>query len=159
MADKGRLSRRQNAPYLFYLEFNQMAGVVANNGELVGLKYLIGELATTERLRIKLYQNDVTPSGSNSAGDFTEASFIGYVNQLLSTWTITPGEVPKAQHTEITFEASADQPAQNIYGYYIVRTTTGDLILARRFVGAPYSIQVLGDAIAVTPILSAKDAS
>lgn len=132
---------------------------ITNNGELLALKYLIGELTSTERLKIKLFKNDITPDSDSVTGDFTEATFTGYASVLLDTWTITPGTTPEAVHSLISFESTADQTSENIYGYFIVRTSTNDIVGSKRFTGAPYAMQNLGDVIAITPTLKVNDAS
>lgn len=128
-----------------------MAIVAAKNGKLQALKYLIGDLATTEELRIRLFKNNYTPLETSVTGDFTEAAFSGYASVLLSDWTITEDISPYATHSQVLFNCTATGSAESIYGYYIVRAGTNDLIAAKRFEGAPYNIEIIGDVIAVTP--------
>lgn len=135
-----------------------MTAIVAANGREQALRYLIGDTSTTEELRLRLFRNDVTPDEDSVTGDFTEATFTGYASVLLDTWTVTPGTVPEAVHTLIDFVSSADQTAETIYGYYVVRVTSNDLVAAKRFTGAPYSVQYIGDAISVTPTVSVTGA-
>lgn len=127
-----------------------MSEELALTGKVIALRYLLGDLATTEELRVKLYKNDVTPDEDSVTGDFTEATFTGYASILLDDWTRTDAS---AVHSMLEFICTADQTAENIYGYYIVRTTSNELIAAKRFTGAPYSISLNGDAVAVTPTI------
>lgn len=43
----------------------------------------------------------------------------------------------------------------NVYGYFLIRASGGELILAERFSDGPYNIQNNGDTIVVTPQISA----
>lgn len=136
-----------------------MTAYVSNLGELAALKYLVGETAATERLIIRLFKNNFTPSESSITGDFTEASFLGYLEKTLNSiggWTFTPGDTPLAEYTPIAFVASADQTAELIYGWYAVRASTLDLVAYERFEGAPYSMQLAGDSIAITVKIRAR---
>lgn len=128
-----------------------MTIVAAKNGKLQALKYLIGELTATEELRIRLYKNDYTPLETSVTGDFTEAAFTGYASVLLSDWTITEDLAPYATHSQVLFNCTQTGSAETIYGYYIVRASTNDLVAAKRLEGAPYNVEFIGDVIAVTP--------
>lgn len=127
-----------------------MSAELALTGKVIALRYLLGDLASTEELRIKLYKNDITPDEDSVTGDFTEATFTGYASILLDDWTRTDAS---AVHSLCRFTSSADQTAELLYGYYIVRTSTNDLVAAKRFTGAPYSVEFADDSIAVTPTL------
>lgn len=135
-----------------------MTGLLVDGAELVALRYMTGNVASTERLVLKLYKNDRTPSESDTAGDYTEATFTGYVQEVLTTWTFTAGSSPFAEHAEVEFVSTIAQPAQSVYGYYIVRETTGDLVAAERFPLAPITVQNVGEAFKVTPKITAGGA-
>lgn len=133
-----------------------MTEAIALTGRVLALRYLIGDLATTEELRLKLFTNDITPDEDTVTGDLTEATFTGYASVLLSDWTLTDASAVNAQ---VDFVSTADQTAQSLYGYYIVRSTSNELILARRFTGGPYTMANNGDALAVTPTIEIGSSS
>jgi hypothetical protein len=129
-----------------------MAGVLVDQGETVMLEALINKTAP-QTLVLKLFKNNVTPSETTIETDLTEADFTGYASASLTpgSWT-TSGTAPtQVAYPEQTFTSSANQTAQNIYGYYLVQTTSGKLVAAERFSNGPYAIQNNGDAIKVTP--------
>ena len=136
-----------------------MAGRLVNNGEDVALKYLTGKTASTENLVLRLYKSNTTPGDSDTAGTYTEADFTGYSSVTLTgaSWTVTPGAPTSASYAQQSFASSANQTAQSIYGYYLTRASTGDLIAAERFSTGPFTIQNNGDTIKVTPTITAKD--
>lgn len=109
---------------------------------------------TGENLLLKLFKNDVTPGESTVVGDFTEADFSGYAAKTLtnSSWaaaTTDGGGSSSSSYAEQTFTPTAD-PAQDIYGYYIVGATSGKLMWAERFSDAPRNVAG-GDDLKVTP--------
>lgn len=129
-----------------------MAGVLVNQGETIMLEAFINKTAP-QSLVLKLFKNDVTPVETTVEGDLTEADFTGYASIALTpaTWTTTAGAPSDVTYPQQTFASSANQAAQNVYGYYIVQTSSGKLVAAERFSSAPYVIVNNGDAIKVTP--------
>lgn len=125
-----------------------MAIVIANTGKNATLGYLTNNVTTTEDLVLKLYTNDITPNEFDTATTYTEVgSVAGYTFKTLtgSSWVISSGVATYPAQTW-TFTSSVG----NIYGYYAVRATTGDLVFAERFAAGPYNIQTNGDNISVT---------
>jgi hypothetical protein len=108
------------------------------------------ELATlNERLTLpwtlRLYGNDVTPTGGTTAAGLTEISGGGYANKAitLASWTITPaaaaGDAPQAvTPTQAwTFTGAISLvPTGAIYGYYATRDSDGTLMIVERFAAA-----------------------
>lgn len=133
-----------------------MAGVVVNNGEVVALSYLTNKSATPENLVLRLFKSNTTPGESTVAGDLTQADFTGYSAITLTgaSWTVTGGDPTTASYAQQTFSSSANQGAQSVYGYYLTRASTGDLVAAERFSDGPYVIANNGDQIKVTPSLT-----
>lgn len=135
-----------------------MALVVPNVGEVRLLKYALNHTNAEDQI-IRLYKNNYTPVEGSVAGDFTEATFTGYVSLPLtgSSWSIaTVSGVTTASYAAQGFTSSADQAAQDVYGYYIVDATSGILLWAERFTDGPYTIAVNGDQINVMPKITGE---
>lgn len=133
-----------------------MALVVPNGGEVIALQLLVNKVSVTENLVLCLFQNNVTPAETDVIGTYTEATFTGYANVNLTgaSWTVTGGAPSSASYAQQTFTSTAVQ-SQTIYGYYLKRATTGDLVFAERFSDAPVTITNNGDLIKVTPTITA----
>lgn len=136
-----------------------MALWIPNQGEEILLDII---LATN--LTLKLYRNDVT-AGLTTAqkealteASFTEATFTGYTSKALTggSWVTTQAEPSTGVYAEQTFTSTANQTAQTIYGYYVVRTSDSKLLWFERFTG-PVTISLNGDAIKVTPTITLDD--
>lgn len=129
-----------------------MALIVPNNGEGDALQYFVNRAAPQD-LVLKLYQNNITPAETDTAGTYTEATFTGYaaVQLTAANWTVTPGAPTEAAYAQQTFTSSAGSQNENVYGYYIVQRVSGKLVWAERFSDGPYNIVNNGDAIKVTP--------
>ncbi len=132
-----------------------MTLLVPNAGEEDTLEALVNKTAATD-LVLKLFKSNTTPAETDVAGDYTEADFTGYSSITLTgaNWVITPGAPSNAAYAQQTFESSADQAAQSIYGYFMVRATTGVLAWAEVFPAGPYPISNNGDSIKVTPAIT-----
>lgn len=129
-----------------------MALLVPDVGEQKLLAYALNKL-TPEDMTLKLYKNNYTPVEGSVAGDFTVADFTGYTNVsvLGSSFTITTTVgVTEAARAAAAFTSSADQAAQNVYGYYVIGATSGVVLWAERFSDGPYVISINGDQINVT---------
>lgn len=121
---------------------------------MTALGKLITNNTVTEDLTLRLFQNDLTPTHANVLIDFTEATFTGYAAAPLTAanWTSTPASTVVFEYAPaVAFTSSADLQNQNIYGYYITRNTTGDVIASERFSDGPYNIANNLDKISVTP--------
>ena len=131
-----------------------MAGVVMNKAEERSLAFLVGKSGYTVRtLILRLFKNDITPAEDDVVGDYTEATFTGYAEKALASgdWTISGTTPTQAQAASQTFTSSANQTLQNIYGFYLVSATDGELTHALRFADAPRPIANNGDFINVVP--------
>jgi hypothetical protein len=129
-----------------------MAGVLVNQGETIMLEALVNKTAP-QTLILKLFKNNYTPVEGDTEAAYTEADFTGYASVSLTpaTWVTTAGAPSDVTYPEQTFTSSANQTLQNVYGYYLVQTTSGKLVAAERFSNGPFPIQNNGDAIKVTP--------
>jgi hypothetical protein len=129
-----------------------MAGVLVNQGETIMLEALVNKTAP-QTLILKLFKNNYTPVEGDTEAAYTEADFTGYASVSLTpaTWVTTAGAPSDVTYPEQTFTSSANQMLQNVYGYYLVQTTSGKLVAAERFSNGPFPIQNNGDAIKVTP--------
>jgi hypothetical protein len=133
-----------------------MALVLPNGGEVLALSYMVNK-AAPENLVLCLYQSNTTPAESDVIGTYTEATFTGYSNVTLTgaSWTVVAGAPSTASYAQQTFTSSAGSQNQSIYGYYLKRVSTGDLVYAERFSDGPYVIVNNGDAVKVTPQITA----
>jgi len=125
-----------------------MALVIPNAGKTLALQYILNKTTTTESLVLKLYRNDVTPSASTTNSDFSYlSSGNGYAPITLtpSQWSVTSGSASYPQQSW-TFTG----PVGNVYGYAVVTSTTNTVLMAERFLSAPYNVQSNDDAIRVT---------
>jgi len=130
-----------------------MALVVVNNGESVALQLLTNKLVTPENLILRLYTNNITPGETDTAATYTEATGSGYAAITLTgaSWTVSgTTQIAYAEQT-FTFTGALG----NVYGYYLTRATSADLVLAERFTGAPFSINNNGDQIKITLVITA----
>ena len=129
-----------------------MTLLVPNVGEADGLNAFVNKAAATN-LILKLFSNNITPAETDVDTDYTEATFTGYSSITLTgaNWTVTPGAPSSAAYAQQQFTSTAGSQNQSIYGYFMTRTTSGNLALAERFTDGPYVIQNNGDFIQVTP--------
>ena len=132
-----------------------MALNVPDVGENLILEMLTNRTAA-QNLSLRLFKNNITPSDTDTAGTFTEATFPGYAAITLTgaTWSAAAaGSIAySAQQTFTCTGASTD----DIYGYYITQVTSGLLMWAERDGAAPAAIRVNGDAIKITPAITAN---
>jgi hypothetical protein len=125
-------------------------------GENVALEAIVNKTAP-QNLVLRLYQNNITPSDTDVAGTYTESTFAGYASLTLAgaTWgaaaagTITYG-------AQQTFTRTVTGAAENCYGYYVTQLASGILVYSERDAGAPFIIVNAGDAVKITPTISAN---
>jgi len=127
-----------------------MALIVPDSVEVITLNNLL-----SSPLKIRLYGNNVTPSGSSSTAAFNEIAGGGYANValLLADWDITSGISQAIYNTILTwtFTGPVDSPG-SIYGYYVTRDSDNQLMWAQRFPPAnvPFA-PINGSVIKVQP--------
>lgn len=122
-------------------------------GETTVLNVFLKQTVAPETVILKLYQNNITPSATDVAGTYTEATFTGYsaITLAAATWTVVAANPSTATHAQQTFTSSANQATQQVYGYYLIGTTSGKLYWAERFSDGPYPISFNNDQIKITP--------
>jgi hypothetical protein len=132
-----------------------MSLFVPQASEDLMLQNILNKTAPQNQI-LKLFKSNTTPGESDIASTYTEADFTGYSSASLtgSSWSIVDGNPTVASYAQQTFTSTADQTAQNIYGYFVVQASSGLLLWSERFTNGPYVIANNGDAIKVTPKLS-----
>jgi hypothetical protein len=133
-----------------------MALNVPDAGENVALEAFVNKTAPQNQI-LKLFQNNITPSDTDTAGTYTEATFTGYaaINLTGSSWNAaTAGTITYS--AQQTFTASGSAVSNSIYGYYIVQATSGILMWSERDASAPFTVANTGDAVKLTPTISAN---
>jgi microcystin-dependent protein len=135
--------------------------VVVNQGEEALLNNGLTGVAYTLRLHTTDVTAGLSPAQVDALDetDFTEATFTGYTAQAISPgdWTVTLGDPTEARNVAKSFTASANQPPQDIWGYYVTRQSDGALIWFEPFDG-PIVVEFTGDQINVTPTITLDDA-
>lgn len=132
-----------------------MTIVVPNVGEGRILNNFLNKVAPQDAT-LKLYTNNVTPAETDTASTYTEATGSGYAakNLVAANWTVTEGAPSDGTAAEQTFTFSG--ALGNVYGYYLVQTSSGILLWAERFSSAPQVIQNDGDQIKITPKITGE---
>lgn len=132
-----------------------MTMMVPNTGEVTALSYLVNKSAP-ENLVYCLFCNNVTPAETDTVATYTEAAGGGYASKSLTgaSWTITPGNPSSAAYAQQTWTfTGALTTNTTVYGYFVKRATTGDLVLSETF--ASFTPASNGDNIALTPTITA----
>ena len=120
-------------------------------GEVQLLKVALGKAAQEDQT-LKLFTNDKTPAEGDVAGDYTEASGSGYAAKTLtgSSWSVAnDAGVTTAEYAEQEFAFSG--ALGNVYGYFIIGATSGLILWAERFTGAPFNVAGATTPIRITP--------
>jgi hypothetical protein len=132
-----------------------MALNVPDTGENLTLEMMVNKTAP-QNLQLRLYQNNITPSDTDTTATYTEANFTGYAAIALTgaSWNAaSAGTITySAQQTFTCTGASSN----TIYGYYVTQVTSTTLLYSERDASAPFSIVNSGDAIKITPTISAN---
>ena len=116
-----------------------------------GINTMLSSFLGSEGQILKLYSNDVDPEVSTTVTQFTEFTGDGYSAKTLEStnWSVAAGV---ATTTPQTWEFNA--AAGDVYGYYLVGASTGNLLAAEKFDNGPYTVAVDGDKITVSITLS-----
>jgi hypothetical protein len=130
-----------------------MTIMVPNTGEVIALSYLVNKSAP-ENLVYRLFTNNITPAETDTASSYTEASGAGYAAITLtgSSWSVSGGAPSSASYAQQTWTFTGALGA-TVYGYYVTRATTGDLVLAETFTS--FTPAANGDNIKLTPTITA----
>jgi hypothetical protein len=140
---------------------SDIALVIAHTAEEAFL-----DLLTAVGYTLRLYRVDVTTGLTEAqlealtAASFTEANFAGYAAKTLTggSWVTTQADPSTATYAQQTFTRTSTGTVQNIYGYYVTRTSDGVLMWYEKFAGV-LSVTANGDAIVITPTLTLDDDS
>ena len=132
-----------------------MALVLPDQGEALVLEAITNKTAP-QNLKLKLFKLPASDPGETATeSSFTEADFTGYSEDASITWGRASGSPTTITGDKSTFTSSAGSQNQDVYGYYLVQTTSGKLVCYEYFTGGPYNIANNGDKIEVTPSISA----
>lgn len=132
-----------------------MALLVPIVGENVILENIVNKTAPQNPV-LRLFQNNITPADTDTAGTYTESSFSGYASITLAgaSWnSAASGSIAYSAQQTITCSGAA---SQSVYGYYITQVTSGILMWAERDASAPFPIANSGDAVKITPAITAE---
>lgn len=132
-----------------------MTILVPNTGEVMALSYLVNK-STPEDLVYRLFAANVTPAETDTAGTYTEAAGGGYAAKTLTgaSWTVTGGAPSTASYAQQTWTfTGALTTNATIYGYYVTRASSADLVLAETFTS--FTPASNGDNIKLTPQITA----
>lgn len=137
-----------------------MSLIVPSNAEKLLLEYTLGVNAPANQ-KLKLFVNDYTPVDGSLVGNFTEMSTLSYVEKTLTktSWVVTQGadgDVASAAYAAQTWTFSAGT-AVDVFGYYIIDTTSGLLLWAERF-PAKKTVGNTNDQIIITPKITGSRA-
>ena len=125
-------------------------------GENIALEAVVNKTAP-QNLVLRLYSNNITPSDTDTAGTFTEATFAGYAAITLTgaSWNAAAaGSITYG--SQQTFTRSSTGAGENIYGYYVTQLTSGLLVYAERDGAAPFVVTNQDDAVKITPAITAN---
>lgn len=127
---------------------------VPDVGENLVLEMITNKTAAQD-LSLRLYQNNITPSDTDTAATYTVANFTGYANIALTgaSWNAASGG-SIAYGSQQTFTLTGG--SNSIYGYYVVQSVSGVLLYSERDPSAPFNMSVSGDNIKVTPTITAN---
>lgn len=133
-----------------------MGLVLPNQGEKIALEALVAKTAG-QNLILKLFKSNTTPGETDTEATYTEADFTGYsaITLTAANWSVSEGAPSEASYAQQTFTSTAGSQNQPVYGYYLVQVTSGKLVWAERFSDGPYTIVNSGDAIKITPKITA----
>lgn len=131
-----------------------MALVTPDAGEIELLdKMLKDALSVDESYTLHLYRSDTTPINTTVAGDFTDATFTGYSNQVLTRSTWGPASTNVGNKAESIYGSelawTCGSTGDTVYGYWVEGTTSGVCLWAERF-DSPRTLSQ-NDVLKITP--------
>jgi hypothetical protein len=140
-----------------------MAGVCPQVAQVLILNQILDKAPiVTFPLTVKLYSNDLTPSVTDVAGDYTETTGGGYADEDIADGTDftvasgTPSEATFADFIDFLF-TGATGGSGKVYGYFIV-DANGVLIAAQRG-SAPSGITIAnGSLVKILPVFKLGNA-
>ena len=129
-----------------------MTLLVPNAGEVITLSYLVNKTTVTRDLIYKLFATNVTPAETDTAASYTAAVGGGYADKTMTgaSWTVTGGAPTSAAFAQQTWTFTGVLTTNTtIFGYFVIRTTDVDLVLAETFTSFVPTNN--GDQILLTP--------
>ena len=135
-----------------------MSDITTDVGEIMLLRYMLNNMSPGN-VQLHLFKNNITPNGSDVIGSYTESNEAGYsaVALLGSAWTfLTSSGTSTASYATQTLSFST---SASVYGYYLTNLQPGNtkqVIWAKKFDGAPYTIPTIGGNMQITPIIGAR---
>ena len=124
-------------------------------GENVILENIVNKTAP-QNLVLRLFQNNITPADTDTAATYTESTYPGCGSITLTgaNWNnAASGSISYNAQQTITCSGSA---SQSVFGYYVTQVTSGILMWAERDASAPFAIANSGDAVKITPAITAE---
>ncbi len=124
-------------------------------GENVILENIVNKTAP-QNLVLRLFQSNTTPADTDTAGTYTESTFTGYsaINLTGASWnSAASGSISYSSQQTFTCSGAS---SQNVYGYYVTQVSSGILMWAERDASAPFAIANSGDAVKITPAITAE---
>jgi hypothetical protein len=112
--------------------------LIPNEGKTRWLDLAIGGGTPTDTtFDVKLFQNNYTPTDSDTSASYTEATFTGYASVSVARSTYAASTIGSNIATSVssatpTFTCTGGS-AQTIYGAYVVGHTSGKVFAAVRF--------------------------
>jgi hypothetical protein len=93
---------------------------------------------------------------TDTLATYTEATFPGYASVSLTPATLGAASGGTITYgSQITFTCTGTS-TDNVYGYYVNQTTSTTLVWSERDAAAPFAVRNNGDAIKITPTISAN---
>ncbi len=130
-----------------------MTLLVATVGANLALEHIVNKTAP-ENLILKLFKSNTTPANGDTAATYTEATFPGYAAITLTGASWGAASARSIAYAQQTFTCSG-VATDDIYGYYLVGATSTTLYWAERDASAPFAVRVSGDAVKITPTITA----
>lgn len=125
-----------------------MALLAPSQGDYLMLQYVTHKLGNAD-LKLHLFNNNVTPSKSDTLTTYTESTASGYAAITLtgSSWTVsTTSGVTTASYPQQTFTFTG---SDSIYGYFVTDGSTTTVLWAEAFT-AVENIPTGGGSIQLT---------
>jgi hypothetical protein len=132
-----------------------MALNVPDEGENYALEAFVGKTAATAPI-LCLFQSNTTPADTDTVATYTESNFTGYAAITITgaSWNnALGGSISYGSQQTFTCSGAA---SQSVYGYFIKSTTSAKLLWSERDASAPFAIANSGDAVKITPAISAS---
>jgi len=131
-----------------------MSIVLANLAKpvLLGLK-----LSTLNGGSMRLFKNNLTPTGANVLSDFVEADFTGYptgtgvpLTGVFGTPYLNGSNQGETDGSLVTFTQTGTGTTCDVYGYYVL-DGSGNLLFSERNAAAPIAMNAAGLSYTVLP--------